>query len=432
MLLNVNLKNIESYDLFEQAINQKKRGNLFCDLRKLFKDKVLKTLEKSHVVESTGTDISKKVELFPLKSKYPPYTYLDLEFCMYYGTTDYSIEAVNYQHGDVYPCLKTFHDLPYYSIGNFEFQLSKGSYEIEVLLSESIRMVGYSYETGNRKNKPYLRLYGVHFNKEYLSSIFEKYLHIIDYNHLEEIRIGTSSFPPIFMCRNTGKLFTCTCFKDYIYSWYWDFYRFTHGNHNPYDLNYNPYNIEFVEGICSICTGEKPKPIYQFSGISSFLKRYMPYYELYVRSKYNKDYISSTTTDGRKIENEVRAFFKYPLIGEKWKSETLLYKNICLLFPNINVIFHYRGKEMNGLEIDIFLPSIKLGIEYQGEQHFNPIACWGGEEGFKKTLLHDEHKKNLCKNYNYKLIYFTYKDSLSIEHIKKKLNQEGYTIKTNL
>ena len=46
---------------------------------------------------------------------------------------------------------------------------------------------------------------------------------------------------------------------------------------------------------------------------------------------------------------------------------------------------------------------IKL-IEFDGEQHFTPIKCFGGENGFKLTKKHDEIKNNYAKNKGIPLI----------------------------
>ena len=43
--------------------------------------------------------------------------------------------------------------------------------------------------------------------------------------------------------------------------------------------------------------------------------------------------------------------------------------------------------------IDIFLPELNIGFEYQGEQHFKPIPKFGGEKEFQKVLKRDKEKK---------------------------------------
>lgn len=53
---------------------------------------------------------------------------------------------------------------------------------------------------------------------------------------------------------------------------------------------------------------------------------------------------------------------------------------------------------------------IKCLIEYDGEQHFNPIDFFGGEEGFNYLQKCDKIKNEYCKQNNLKLIRISYKD----------------------
>ncbi|WP_446688237.1 hypothetical protein [Priestia megaterium] len=61
-----------------------------------------------------------------------------------------------------------------------------------------------------------------------------------------------------------------------------------------------------------------------------------------------------------------------------------------------------------------------LLIEYQGIQHFKPIAYFGGEEGYKYRKGNDEIKRNYCIDNNLKLLEITYLNFDSIKDILKK------------
>ncbi len=122
-------------------------------------------------------------------------------------------------------------------------------------------------------------------------------------------------------------------------------------------------------------------------------------------------------------ENELRVKFGYYKIGEKWTTETLLYNMLSEIFTDDEVIFHYRGKELEGLELDIWIPKFKLGIEYQGIQHFKAVEHWGGEKTLKKQKLKDKKKKEICKSLNYKLIEFRYDEDISKDLILRRLEE---------
>ncbi|WP_399631675.1 DUF723 domain-containing protein [Sporosarcina sp. SG10008] len=59
-------------------------------------------------------------------------------------------------------------------------------------------------------------------------------------------------------------------------------------------------------------------------------------------------------------------------------------------------------------------------IEYQGIQHFKPIAYFGGEEGYKYIKRNDEIKRNYCIDNKLKLLEIHYLNFNSIEDILKK------------
>ena len=60
------------------------------------------------------------------------------------------------------------------------------------------------------------------------------------------------------------------------------------------------------------------------------------------------------------------------------------------------------------LEFDFYLPKTNTCIEYDGKQHFEPIAFYGGEEGFKKSVKRDKIKNQYCKKNGIKLIRIPY------------------------
>jgi hypothetical protein len=152
---------------------------------------------------------------------------------------------------------------------------------------------------------------------------------------------------------------------------------------------------------------------------STFMQRYLPYHRLLSRKRYHTDIYDGK--EYREIENNLRGHFGYPRIGQKWISETMLYKIVDTLFSNTEVVHHYRGKELEGLELDIWIPTKKLGIEYQGAQHYKVIKHWGGEEGLRKRIESDKRKRKICQKVGYHLVEFNYDEELTEKTIRRKL-----------
>lgn len=83
----------------------------------------------------------------------------------------------------------------------------------------------------------------------------------------------------------------------------------------------------------------------------------------------------------------------------------------------------FKGlKYKNSLIFDFYLPEYNCCIEFDGEQHFRPIECWGGEKVFEDIKNRDIIKNNYCKLNNIKLFRFSYKDDHDIIELNIKDN----------
>ena len=76
---------------------------------------------------------------------------------------------------------------------------------------------------------------------------------------------------------------------------------------------------------------------------------------------------------------------------------------------------------MEGLELDIYVPSKKIAIEYQWQQHFIPVSIWGGQKALDRQKMNDLRKKKLCLVNDVKLICINYFDPIEYDFIKSKI-----------
>ena len=93
-------------------------------------------------------------------------------------------------------------------------------------------------------------------------------------------------------------------------------------------------------------------------------------------------------------------------------------------------IANYHGFEWlitpNGRkqEIDYYDPKHKIGVEYDGEQHFYPISYFGGDVAFAKTQQRDTNKNTLISLHPEDIRYFvrvSYLEPLNKDYILYKL-----------
>ena len=94
-------------------------------------------------------------------------------------------------------------------------------------------------------------------------------------------------------------------------------------------------------------------------------------------------------------------------------NQSHLENEVSIFLNNNNVVFE-RQKTFNGLKnkkelyCDFYLPKYNCVIECQGEQHYRPVAYWGGYNSFLKRKKCDEIKYNYLNGRGIKVIYFTH------------------------
>lgn len=106
---------------------------------------------------------------------------------------------------------------------------------------------------------------------------------------------------------------------------------------------------------------------------------------------------------------------------DKRSAQRLLYNQIQELYPNNEVVEDYFHEELSRLsghtiQFDIYIPTLKLGFEYHGEQHFKDLPVYGSIEMYQQR---DNEKEKICKEHNITLI--TIPHHCNLQHIKHKL-----------
>ncbi|HAQ40143.1 MAG TPA: hypothetical protein DCM73_04430 [Clostridiales bacterium] len=64
-----------------------------------------------------------------------------------------------------------------------------------------------------------------------------------------------------------------------------------------------------------------------------------------------------------------------------------------------------------------------MAIEYQGIQHYEAIAHWGGKKALERQIERDIIKREFCQEKGVSLIEVKYTEKLEINYIKAKLKK---------
>ena len=86
----------------------------------------------------------------------------------------------------------------------------------------------------------------------------------------------------------------------------------------------------------------------------------------------------------------------------------------------IEYIREYQVKYKNHLHrFDFYLPEYNYCIEYNGQQHYEPIEYFGGQSQFLIRQERDNEKKKYCEDNNIRLIIFRYDQTF--QEIEKQI-----------
>ncbi len=189
-------------------------------------------------------------------------------------------------------------------------------------------------------------------------------------------------------------------------------------NKQAFEWGMNPLSLEYLPERCpdEVLDEMKIKPPVGGSGWFDVLQGSDPE---------SQENIKELRKQNRRIrnifENEVRTKFGHKKVGEAWTSETILYYIVKKIFPDYTVRRHYRPSFLGGLELDVFVEELNIGIEYQGIQHYKPIKHWGGKEALERGRERDKRKKQICGEQGIKLVYFEYDEGLNDQLVMNKL-----------
>ena len=107
------------------------------------------------------------------------------------------------------------------------------------------------------------------------------------------------------------------------------------------------------------------------------------------------------------------------VIKPKWKHELSLFHTVRRLYPD--TLYQYRPDWLGRQSLDLYIPSLRTAIEYQGIQHYLPVEFFGGEEALTQRRDLDRVKKELCAANSVQLIEWPYSVDPTEKNVKEML-----------
>ena len=108
------------------------------------------------------------------------------------------------------------------------------------------------------------------------------------------------------------------------------------------------------------------------------------------------------------------------IIRPKWKHELSLFTAVRRAYPD--TLYQYRPDWLGRQSLDLYIPSLRTAIEYQGIQHYMPVGFFGGEEALAQRQALDRVKRELCGQNGVRLIEWPYSLEPAEKNVRKMLS----------
>ena len=111
------------------------------------------------------------------------------------------------------------------------------------------------------------------------------------------------------------------------------------------------------------------------------------------------------------------------VIKPKWKHELSLFHAVRKKYPD--TLYQYRPDWLGRQSLDLYIPSTRTAVEYQGIQHYHPVEFFGGEEALAQRQELDHTKRLLCEENDVRLVEWPYDLEPTDGNIRRKLAQHS-------
>lgn len=137
---------------------------------------------------------------------------------------------------------------------------------------------------------------------------------------------------------------------------------------------------------------------------------------------YDMTWSNNLRENARKLYSEEKQFLvDNGRLDVAWKGEYEMYLLAKKLYPD--AVYQYHCEWLGRQSLDVYIPSISVGIEYQGVQHYEPIDHFGGKHAYLHRVELDNQKRQLCAINNVKLLEWKYNSPLTKSALSKRIKE---------
>lgn len=233
------------------------------------------------------------------------------------------------------------------------------------------------------------------------------------------VEFGDWQWRLLWECSQCGLVCHCSCFERAIKS---DPFPSEMSGIWPEFINAKPNRIPFVPRACEFCRDLPSSHRFCRTDYASSL--FEARYGAYVWKRRVEMILEGQhDLDDRQVENTLRAELGFPEIGKPGFTETELCRIIKAIFPDDVVQRRVRPAWLDGLEVDILVPSRNLAIEFHGPQHFAPVWPHRDESAFNKAQERDGRKRSLLAANGFTLCEFSNEDTIDMASVQRRIRR---------
>lgn len=130
----------------------------------------------------------------------------------------------------------------------------------------------------------------------------------------------------------------------------------------------------------------------------------------------------------QRIDDIYSEISKEGRVQTKWGNEYRLFLLVSRYVKDAYYQYHcdWLGKQ----SYDIYSDKYKVAIEYQGQQHYEAVDLFGGEESLKYSLKRDKRKRELSILHGIRLLEWKYTVPVEEKNVIEFLTANGITIQS--